>query len=207
MMMKWIPVVLTLFLAACSSDAKKTYYQLPTLNPSATVSAPVVTGGGLTNAGGLTPANQPRRLWISQVNVADFLNSSSSGLVYQTNDVQYVMAANNVWASPLDQQLQQTLQTYLSRDLPNWVVSSQQASDDNQEEISVNVTGFHGRHDGRAVISGSWTLTKDGQASQHYFSTVLKQDEDGYDALVRTLATGWKQQVDAMALQITGYVN
>jgi len=195
-MMKWIPVVLTLFLAACSSDAKKTYYQLPTLNPSATVSATSSVNGGLL------PETEPHRLWISQVNVADFLNSSNSGLVYQTNDVQYVMAANNLWASPLDQQLQQTLQTYLGRDLPGWVVSSQQASDGSQEELSVNVTGFHGRHDGRAVISGSWTLSKDGQVSQHTFNTVLKQDEDGYDALVRTLASGWQQEASSIASQI-----
>ncbi|MDP8727798.1 ABC-type transport auxiliary lipoprotein family protein, partial [Serratia marcescens] len=35
-------------------------------------------------------------------------------VVYQTNDVQYVIAQNNLWASPLDQQLQQTLVTNLS---------------------------------------------------------------------------------------------
>ncbi|MGA8120633.1 membrane integrity-associated transporter subunit PqiC [Rouxiella badensis] len=192
-MMKWIPVVLALFLAACSSDGKKTYYQLPTVNSSALVA--VVSAGG-----GLTPAAQKPKLWISQVSVADFLGTS--GLVYQTNDVQYVMAANNLWASPLDQQLQQTLQTYLGRNLPGWVVSGQQASDGNQEQLSVNVTGFHGRYDGKAVISGTWTLTRDGQVSQHNFNIELKQNQDGYDALVRTLATGWEQEANSIALQI-----
>jgi uncharacterized lipoprotein YmbA len=192
-MMKWIPVVLALFLAACSSDGKKTYYQLPTVNSSALVA--VVSAGG-----GLTPAAQKPKLWISQVSVADFLGTS--GLVYQTNDVQYVMAANNLWASPLDQQLQQTLQTYLGRNLPGWVVSGQQASDGNQEQLSVNVTGFHGRYDGTAVISGTWTLTRDGQVSQHNFNIELKQNQDGYDALVRTLATGWEQEANSIALQI-----
>ncbi|MGA9607400.1 MAG: membrane integrity-associated transporter subunit PqiC [Rouxiella badensis] len=192
-MMKWIPVVLALFLAACSSDGKKTYYQLPTVNSSAPVA--VVSAGG-----GLTSAAQKPKLWISQVSVADFLGTS--GLVYQTNDVQYVMAANNLWASPLDQQLQQTLQTYLGRNLPGWVVSGQQASDGNQEQLSVNVTGFHGRYDGKAVISGTWTLTRDGQVSQHNFNIELKQNQDGYDALVRTLATGWEQEANSIALQI-----
>jgi uncharacterized lipoprotein YmbA len=192
-MMKWIPVVLALFLAACSSDGKKTYYQLPTVNSSAPVA--VVSAGG-----GLTPAAQKPKLWISQVSVADFLGTS--GLVYQTNDVQYVMAANNLWASPLDQQLQQTLQTYLGRNLPGWVVSGQQASDGNQEQLSVNVTGFHGRYDGTAVISGTRTLKRDGQVSQHNFNIELKQNQDGYDALVRTLATGWEQEANSIALQI-----
>ncbi|WP_369788601.1 membrane integrity-associated transporter subunit PqiC [Rouxiella sp. WC2420] len=192
-MMKWIPVVLALFLAACSSDGKKTYYQLPTVNSSAPT-AVVSTGGGLT------PTVEQPKLWISQVSVADFLGTS--GLVYQTNDVQYVMAANNLWASPLDQQLQQTLQTYLGRSLPGWVISGQQASDGKQEQLAVNVTGFHGRYDGRALISGTWTLTRDGQVTQHNFNIELKQQKDGYDALVRTLASGWQQEANSIAAQI-----
>ena len=192
-MKKWIPVVLALFLAACSSDGKKTYYQLPTINSPAPV-AVMSTGGGLT-----PPTEQPK-LWVSSVTVADFLGTS--GLVYQTSDVRYVMAANNLWASPLDQQLQQSLQSYLGRSLPGWVVSSQQASDGKQEQLSINVTGFHGRYDGRAVISGTWTLTRDGQVTQHSFDIELKQQQDGYDALVRTLATGWQQEASSIASQI-----
>ena len=192
-MMKWIPVVLALFLVACSSDGKKTYYQLPTVSTAASVAA-VSAGGGLTPA-----ASQPK-LWISQVNVADFL--STSGLVYQTSDVQYVMAANNLWASPLSQQLQQTLQTYLGRNLPGWVISGQQANDGNQEQLSVIVTGFHGRYDGRAIVSGTWTLTRNGQVSQHNFNLELKQEADGYDALVRTLSQGWAQEANSIASQI-----
>ncbi|CAM3488160.1 hypothetical protein BS639_00275 [Rouxiella silvae] len=192
-MMKWIPVVLALFLVACSSDGKKTYYQLPTVSSTASV-ASASAGGGLTPA-----ASQPK-LWISQVNVADFLGTS--GLVYQTSDVQYVMAANNLWASPLDQQLQQTLQTYLGRNLPGWVISGQQANDGNQEQLSVNVTGFHGRYDGRAIVSGTWTLTRNGQVSQHNFDLELKQNADGYDALVRTLSQGWAQEANSIASQI-----
>ncbi len=192
-MMKWIPVVLALLLTACSSDGKKTYYQLPTIDSAAPVAA-VSTGGGLT------PSVEQPKLWISQVSVADFLGTS--GLVYQTNDVQYVMAANNLWASPLDQQLQQTLQTYLGRSLPGWVISGQQASDGKQEQLAINVTGFHGRYDGRALVSGTWTLTRDGQVTQHSFNIVLKQQKDGYDALVRTLASGWQQEANSIAAQI-----
>jgi len=42
--------------------------------------------------------------------------------------VQYVIAQNNLWASSLDQQLQQTLVNNLSSALPGWVVSSQPMS-------------------------------------------------------------------------------
>lgn len=188
-MMKWIPVVLALFLTACSSSDQKTYYQLPIVG-----SAPVATTTSMISQG------EPRQLWVEHVGVADYL--AGSGLVFQTNDVQYVLTQNNLWASPLDQQLQQTLITYLARDLPGRVVSAQPANNTQQDVLNVNVTGFHGRYDGSALISGSWVLTKDGQTIQRSFNLILKQKEDGYDALVRTLAAGWQQEASQIASQV-----
>jgi uncharacterized lipoprotein YmbA len=58
-------------------------------------------------------ANQGNRLlWVEQVAVPDYL--AGNGVVYQTSDVQYVIANNNLWASPLDQQLRNTLVANLS---------------------------------------------------------------------------------------------
>ncbi|GBU11757.1 lipoprotein [Enterobacterales bacterium] len=189
-MMKWIPVVLALFLTACSSSDQKTYYQLPVLD-----STPAVTSGS-----NMVSQGEQRQLWIEHVSVADYL--SGNGLVFQTNDVQYVLTQNNLWASPLDQQLQQSLVTYLGRDLPGRVVSSQSANSVEQDVLNVNVTGFHGRYDGSALISGSWVLTRNGQTIQRSFNLVLKQNEDGYDALVRTLAAGWQQEASQIASQV-----
>lgn len=187
-MMKWIPVVLALLLTACSSSNQKTYYQLPVLSSAAT------TGNGISSG-----AIQ-RHLWVERVSVADYL--AGSGLVYQTNDVQYTLTQNNLWASPLDQQLHQALVTYLRRDLPGSLVSTQAANTDDQDVLNVNVTGFHGRYDGIVVISGSWSLTHNGQVIQRDFALNLKQKEDGYDALVRTLAEGWQQEAGQIAAQI-----
>ncbi len=53
-----------------------------------------------------------RLLWVEQVSVPDYL--AGNGVVYQTSDVQYVIANNNLWASPLDQQLRNTLVANLS---------------------------------------------------------------------------------------------
>ena len=66
----------------------------------------------------------------------------------------------------------------------------------------MNVTAFHGRYDGRVVISGSWTLSRSGQMIQRDFTLNLKQNEDGYDALVKTLAAGWQQEAGQIASQI-----
>src|SRR5476651_2312082 len=189
-MMKWIPVVLALFLTACSSSDHKTYYQLPVLDTTSVA----ISGSSII------PQGEQRQLWVEHVSVADYL--AGSGLVYQTNDVQYTLTQNNLWASPLDQQLQQSLVTYLRRDLPGYLVSGQPASSDDQDVLNVNVTGFHGRYDGIVVVSGSWTLTRQGQTVQRDFALNLKQGEDGYDALVRTLATGWQQEASQIAAQV-----
>ncbi|TQI79968.1 hypothetical protein FHU10_5182 [Serratia fonticola] len=181
-MMKWIPVALALLLSACSSTPGKTYYQLPALGTPVQVSGTAAT----------------RQLWLEHVNVADFL--AQSGVVYQTNDVQFVIGQNNLWASPLDQQLQQTLLTNLSSALPGWVVSSQPMSSD-QDVLNVTISGFHGRYDGKAIIRGEWVLSHQGNLIKRPFSLELKQDEDGYDALVRTLAQGWLQEAQVIASQ------
>ena len=76
-----------------------------------------VAGAGAPATAGSSGAST-RQLWLEHVSVADYL--AQSGVVYQTNDVQYVIAQNNLWASPLDQQLQQTLVTNLSSALPGW---------------------------------------------------------------------------------------
>ncbi|MCE3063730.1 membrane integrity-associated transporter subunit PqiC [Yersinia enterocolitica] len=182
-MMKWMAVIAALLLSACSSTPSKTYYQLPAL------SAPA----------GATSSVASRQLWVEHVSVVDYL--AAAGVVYQTNDVQYVIASNNLWASPLDQQLQQTLVTNLSNALPGWLVSSQPLDSD-QDVLNITVTGFHGRYDGRAIIRGVWILKRQGQLVKQPFDLELKQGEDGYDALIRTLAEGWQQEAKSIAAQL-----
>lgn len=172
-MMKWIPVALALALSACSSP-KTAFYQLPTAGSTAAVVSRSVA----------TP------VWIERVSVPDYL--AGSGVVYQSNDVQFVIAANNQWASPLDQQLQQTLVTNLSTLLPSAMISSSPLGQQH-DTLNVTVTGFHGRYDGQAVISGEWILEHSGKLQKQPFTLVLPQSEDGYDGLVRTLAKGWQQ--------------
>lgn len=188
MMMKWMLLALVLALSACSSTTKTTMYQLP----AGTATSVPISSERLTGS-------QPV-LWVEHVAVPDYL--TGSGVVYQTSDVQYVIAANNLWASPLDQQLQQTLVSNLSRALPGWIISAA-AVDQPHDTLNVNITGFHGRYDGRVVISGDWTLEREGQLTRRAFDLTLPQQEDGYDALVRTLAEGWWQEALRMANDLT----
>ncbi|MGL5701428.1 MAG: membrane integrity-associated transporter subunit PqiC, partial [Kluyvera sp.] len=149
-MKKWLVLAAACLLAACSSSENKTYYQLP------------VATGTIQNSA----HSGQRLLWVEQVNIPDFL--AGSGVVYQTSDVQYVIASNNLWASPLDQQLRTTLVSNLSNQLPGWVVSSQPLGSE-QDTLNVSVSGFHGRYDGKVVVSGEWLLNHQGQLTKRPF--------------------------------------
>ena len=126
-------------LTACSSGSEtKSYYQLPLVTQAVTQSS----ARRATVCCGLS--RSPCRI------------TAGNGVVYQTSDVQYVIANNNLWASPLDQQ-RNTLVANLGSQLPGWVVASQPLGSD-QDTLNVTVTGFHGRYDGAVVISGEWLL-------------------------------------------------
>lgn len=188
-MKKWLIALTALSISACSSTVDTTYYQLPAGSAGA---ATRIGGDALT-------ASQPM-IWVQQVTVPDYL--AGNGVVYQTSDVKYVIASQNLWASPLDQQLQQTLVTNLSRALPGRLVSATPLSEQH-DTLNVNVTNFQGRYDGKAVISGEWVLQHQGRLIKQSFNLLLPQQEDGYDALVRTLANGWQQQAQQIAQTLT----
>ncbi|EOW6759756.1 ABC-type transport auxiliary lipoprotein family protein, partial [Cronobacter malonaticus] len=71
-----------------------------------------------------------------------------------------------------------------------------------QDTLNVNVTGFHGRYDGRVIVSGEWLLKHKGQLIKRPFYTELKQQQDGYDAMVKTLAQAWQQQAKTIADEV-----
>ncbi|PWC18718.1 membrane integrity-associated transporter subunit PqiC [Brenneria roseae subsp. roseae] len=178
-------LAVVLLLSACSSSTQKSYYQLPAVSDAGTSSV---------------TTTHVRQLWLEHISVADYLGNS--GLVYQTSDVQYVIASDNLWASPLDQQLQQSLVTELESRMPGWIVTTQSQGSD-QSVLNVTVTAFHGRYDGKVVIRGEWILNQSGKVMKRPFNVTLPQTEDGYDALVKTLAQGWQQVAQSIAQSAT----
>lgn len=184
-MRKWLLVLIAALLSACSSsDEGKTYYQLPA-GPQALSSQTTSQGRQL--------------LWVEQVTIPDYL--AGNGVVYQTTDVQFTIANSNLWASPLDQQLRNTLVANLSSQLPGWVVSSTPLGSE-QQVLNVNVTGFHGRYDGRVIVSGEWLLNSQGELVKRPFNIELKQQQDGYDAMVKMLGQAWQQEAQSIAAEI-----
>lgn len=184
-------VIAALLLSACSSGSEEPrYYQLPDSPRAATAQNTMIAA---------SPGQGQRQLWVEQVSVPDYL--AGNGVVYQTSDVQYVIANNNLWASPLDQQLRTSLVANLSRNLPGWVVASQPMGSD-QDTLNVTVTGFHGRYNGHVIVSGEWLLNHQGTLIKRPFHVEMTQPQDGYDAMVKVLGEAWAQQASNMAREI-----
>lgn len=182
--MKWNIAVIVLLLNACSSQSQVSYYQLP----------PVVTPENSHQAVKLNTDNQ---LWIESVTVADFL--SGSGIAYQTSDVKYTVAQNNLWGSGLEQQLKQALIDNLSNLLPGKIISGQRVSGKDTDALNLTVTGFQGRYDGYAVVSGYWMLQSDNTIIRRTFNIEIPLKKDGYDELVYSLANAWQKEAVAIA--------
>ncbi|MFO5700040.1 ABC-type transport auxiliary lipoprotein family protein, partial [Klebsiella pneumoniae] len=72
----------------------------------------------------------------------------------------------------------------------------------NQDTLIVAANGFPGPYDGRVIVSGEWLLKHQGQLIKRPFNIVLRQEQDGYDAMVKTLAQAWSQEAAAIASEL-----
>lgn len=136
---------------------------------------PVVQSGTQSTA-----SQGNRLLWVEQVAVPDYL--AGNGVVYQTSDVKYVIAN-------------------LSTQLPGWVVASQPLGSA-QDTLNVTVTEFNGRYDGKVIVSGEWLLNHQGQLIKRPFRLEGMQTQDGYDEMVKVLASVWSQEAASIAQEI-----
>ena len=181
--MRYLISIFVLLLAACSSTPEKMYYQLP-INASKTQSAAVVDKG---------------QVWLQRIMLSDVL--TSNGITYQTTDVSYTNASTHLWASPLEQQLGQSMVSELSAALPEKLVSLQPLQN-SPDTLDITLTAFNGRYDGKVLIQGFWTYSQDKNVIRRNFDVQLDQQEDGYPELVRTLSMGWQQVAKGIADEI-----
>nr|WP_173425897.1 membrane integrity-associated transporter subunit PqiC [Xenorhabdus poinarii] len=185
-------VVGSLLIAGCSrGQPQKTYYQLP-VSVDRAVEKPVTLESQLG-------AKHEPQLWIKSVDLSDYL--AAPGIVYQTGKVSYVNASNHLWASPLQQQLQQALIAELSAAFPNRLVADQQLEKE-ADALNMTITAFHGRYDGQVLIGGYWILANSDRVIKQPFDMTLKQEKDGYADLVLTLSKGYRQLAKSIARQL-----
>lgn len=173
-----IITVFAIILVGCSKGAGQPtqFYQLPL---------------GQSVIADTAPTTATNILWVDNIQLAQQL--SNVNIAFQVSDVNYTLAQNHFWASALDQQLQFALVDELTRLLPKtWVTTSPQSQ--NAYRLSVTVTQFHPRYDGKVVLGGRFSLIRNGQVVSQPFELTATQNKDGYDESVRQLAQLWKQQ-------------
>ena len=179
--MRYSFALLALLLTACSGGAEPAYYAL-NLPTAKSVTAEQTAG---------------ERLVVTRVTLPEYLNDM--GIAYQQDDVQVVTANQARWAEALDKQLTQALVLGLSGRLSGVQVIDGADGRPDIWRLSVEVSGFQGRFDGKAVVAGRWVLQRGDQIHSQPFLRLIPLAEDGYPALVRALRDGWQQEIDELA--------
>ena len=180
--MRYSFALLALLLTACSGGAVPAYYAL-NLPTAKSVTAAQQTAG--------------ERLVVTRVTLPEYLNDM--GIAYQQDDVQVVTANQARWAEALDKQLTQALVMGLSGRLSGVQVIDGADGRPDIWRLSIEVSGFQGRFDGKAVVAGRWVLQRGDQIHSQPFLRLIPLAEDGYPALVRALRDGWQQEIDELA--------
>ena len=180
--MRYSFALLALLLTACSGGAEPAYYAL-NLPTAKSVTAAQQTAG--------------ERLVVTRVTLPEYLNDM--GIAYQQDDVQVVTANQARWAEALDKQLTQALVLGLSGRLSGVQVIEGADGRPDIWRLSIEVSGFQGRFDGKAVVAGRWVLQRGDQIYSQPFLRLIPLAEDGYPALVRALRDGWQQEIDELA--------
>ena len=180
--MRYSFALIALLLTACSGGAEPAYYAL-NLPTAKSVTAAQQTAG--------------ERLVVTRVTLPEYLNDM--GIAYQQDDVQVVTANQARWAEALDKQLTQALVLGLSGRLSGVQVIDGADGRPDIWRLSVEVSGFQGRFDGKAVVAGRWVLQRGDQIHSQPFLRLIPLAEDGYPALVRALRDGWQQEIDELA--------
>ncbi|RKS86928.1 hypothetical protein DES39_0134 [Orbus hercynius] len=176
-MKKYVIIALLFLVAGCSSTmSNKVYYQL-------------TSDFSVNN---LQPQTVDNVIVIDSVNVANYLDKT--GIVYQTDAIEYSTANNNLWLTTLSNQIQQRVIIDLSALLPNYYVTAAPTQNP-RATIKLFIDSFHGSYTGDALIKGKWVITyKDNQVITKNIDMKLRQSEDGYAALVKTLSKGWQNE-------------
>jgi len=176
---------LALFCTACATTAPRTKHFLlgqnlgPLPTPSLEEGAPNVA--------------------LARLSVAGFLDQA--GVVYQIGPNEVRVAARNLWAEPLPEQLQRALYDEITRQTKAVTVfQSASAAPVRSVRLSLEFAGFHGRYDGQAVVAGLWTLAdrQNQPLLRQPFKYEIALGSDGYPELVAALAQG----LDALAADI-----
>jgi uncharacterized lipoprotein YmbA len=128
------------------------------------------------------------------------------GIVYQTGPHRVAVANDNRWASSLSGQLTDSLYTTLDRQLSGVNVVRASSHQQGRYKLQTRVDQFLGHYDGKAHITGRWTLVGPNGTTlaSRAFTRAVPLPADGYPALVSSLSSGWRAIGRSMTPALTG---
>lgn len=172
----FILIMLFLVVGCASSLPNKTYYQLKS---------------DFSDSHILHSHKVKDVILINNIQVANYLDKN--GIVYQTDDMQYVTANNNLWLTPLSDQIKQRLVQDLAVLMPNYLLTTQPTNNP-KATLTLYIDSFHGVYTGDAVIKGYWVITTVKDVIIKHFDYRLRLTDDGYLAVVKALSQGWQEE-------------
>jgi uncharacterized lipoprotein YmbA len=144
------------------------------------------------------------QLLVAPVEIAPLLDER--GIVYQTDPHRVVIANHNRWAAPLGEQLRESLAATLAGALADvQIVRGGNAGTADRYTLHTRVDQFMGHYDGHAHIAGEWQLEDpDGHTvARQRFAREVALANDGYEALVESLSSGWQATAQAIVPAIS----
>ncbi|XKM12545.1 ABC-type transport auxiliary lipoprotein family protein [Orbaceae bacterium ac157xtp] len=174
-----VTLMLTMLLGCSSNQAEKHYFQL--------------TSDFSQSQDRLIAHKTNQGIFIEPVQVASYLDTT--GIVYQLDEVQFTTTTQNVWLTPLSDQLQNRLNVDLANLWSNYNVTSSPINNP-KATIQLYVDTFQGSYTGDALLQGHWVITQQNkQTITKKFDYKIPLREAGYPALVKALSKGLQEEV------------
>ncbi len=181
-------ISLALFLAtACSNSADShRYYDL----------------GGFLGQSQDNSTGIPVR--VNPVTLPPYLDSQS--ILFQTGPDELIQTNSHRWVSNLSELLTSTLVLGLRNEMPKYSFGESICSQGsvNCPTLKLNVRDFRGIYNGTVHVEFDWSVTQDQKLLCHgSVSKTETQKDSGYEALVKTLNSAWKNSISDLTPKLT----
>ncbi len=143
-------------------------------------------------------------LMLESVELAEYLHHQ--GLVLQTNENQYYLSTNHLWAENLATAISRNMLSHLETKLPQLRVESQSIGDLTIPDyrLKIEFSHFHPNHLNQVVTAGHfWILNKDSQLiSKETFLIQESLDKNGYLHAVEKLSQSTEKLADKISKKL-----
>ncbi|SHI15809.1 PqiC family protein [Ferrimonas marina] len=142
-------------------------------------------------------SDRPGELWIEPVRLDSQVRHVGPVLMMPEGHLH--LSRHQLWAAPLQDQLQRLTQESLQAALPQW----QQHTSPSAWRLRIEVSRLFGSPNGEVFLTGQYSLFQGDQLQwQQSFQHQAQQDQAGYVAMTEQMRALWQQQMTVIAQQL-----